>query len=194
MPRKPKNPDGTRWDGLQPGDPPGRGGKTTLSAMERERIWLDFQVTCDMSETARHTGHPRSTVQSIVEAFAEDQGDTVSKVRAKCRARLAEMLVERAVAVLPLVTPEQLGSLKSSKGSEAARAVRDLVGSLGILQPSEDKVPPANITIVTGGWCQGQSDSTAQAISTEQVSSGADEKTGGAAGGMSDRPVKEKAT
>lgn len=117
-------------------------------------MYATFSRTLDFSETARLTHVPRQTVHDIVRRLS---GDGLADLRQKLRADLAEEAWAMSRDLIRHVIPENMGTERSSKGSESARAALDLAKIAGLLhrvdQPAaggEALAPVPLITVFTG--------------------------------------------
>jgi hypothetical protein len=79
---------------------------------------------------------PRSTVFGLVHRLA---GDELERDRTAMRALLARDAMVRISDLIQAVDPRDMGTERSSRGSEAARAAADLGRVLQALEPKRDQ-------------------------------------------------------
>jgi hypothetical protein len=98
--------------------------------------------------TAEFFGMPFTTVWHICERLGRD---SLEQERTALRARLMRDALGKAAAVIVLVEPGELGSERSSRGAEAARALADMGRFIQGLEPKKDQdVVIPEIHVFTG--------------------------------------------
>jgi len=124
-----------------------RGQKTSPAI---EEAVLAHYIVCDSyAATGRHFELPTETVFSICKRLGSDK---LAELRLSKRADLAGKAWTNIAELIGVVTPANLGTERSSKGLEAARAAGELARIAHLLEPpavEADEVP-TEIHIHTG--------------------------------------------
>jgi hypothetical protein len=120
-----------------------KGSKTP--AETEEAVFADYLTTLNHAETARRLDLPTRTVANIVKRLANDD---LAELRSALRTDLAEKAFSKIAELIALVTPDNLGTARSSKGLEAARAAGEIGRIAALVKPAEIEGEPSQTTIV----------------------------------------------
>lgn len=125
-------------------------GQKTQPKVEEE-VFAEYLICQSYSATGRTFNMPVQTVFEIVERLSGDRGE-LGRLRNAMRADMIHKSFGRVDEVIDLIRPDELGTEKSSRGLEAARAVGELGRFIAGLEPKQQDVPVGDtiINISTG--------------------------------------------
>jgi hypothetical protein len=118
-------------------------GQRTPPDLE-EKILADYLLRLNYAETARRFDLPARTVVNVVKRLANDE---LADLRLSIRADLVEKAWSKVDKLIDVVTPENLGTPRSSRGLEAARAAGELARVAHLLEPPEREAEPGPTVI-----------------------------------------------
>lgn len=123
-------------------------GKKQSPAKE-EQVYATYIATGSYQDTAEKHGMPKSTVFGIVQRVG---GDGLEQHRTAMRADIARRIWDKVAVLADAVNLNELGTEKSSRGFEAARAAESLSRVAAALEPKDKDrgEMPVAVTVAFG--------------------------------------------
>jgi hypothetical protein len=114
--------------------------KPNATVAEEEAVYAEFVRTGSYQRATEKLGgfgiRSRSTVYSIVHRLKKDE--EIERERTAMRVLLAHDAMAKIGYLIEEIDPREMGTERSSRGSEAARAAADLGRVLQSLEPKKD--------------------------------------------------------